>query len=77
MKIVLHLEIDEEDLNEEFHSKARLQVALSERLNESINEIADWCEVTEYIEDERDKNRIDDIWHGLSDTLKDNKEGCK
>lgn len=60
MKIVLHKEIDEEEID--FYgrleaSKSDIKEELMLALNDELREIVDWCEIYTFVEDERDKNR--------------------
>jgi len=62
MKIVLHLEVDEEEISlypkdRKEISKLEIQKLLMEELNDQMNAIVDWCEVYEFKEDRRDRKR--------------------
>ena len=63
MKILLHLEIDENDLfqykKDKYRSKAKLIKDLESMMNRWLKTHMSGCSFYEFIEDERDKNRED------------------
>jgi actin-like ATPase involved in cell morphogenesis len=62
MKLVLHLEVNERDIDIPIKermdmSRSEIKEILTEMMDEIVEEIDDWCQIYEFKEDRRDRHR--------------------